>query len=225
MFPTLHFPWKSRRSQLRSENIRVIESGSELLLNNVEKMECPWNRGDLKFRRIQRGITDDRGSARKTPISLENGNIQSLCRLREQSNGQWFDKPGTAAGRGNGTEMSCEAFAIRFVVECQSPVGFESGTRRGGRVIGLLAPLIPEYRQWFSTNSGTSKRAPRKLKRALWFRGFLVSDWSGIYFFGVALGATCLMCLWDIGVETELNLLNSWDAMFLSGFAGYWNGI
>ena len=35
----------------------------------------------------------------------------------------------------------------------QSPVGFESGTRRGGRVIGLLAPLIPEYYQWFSANS------------------------------------------------------------------------
>ncbi|KAF3422462.1 hypothetical protein E2986_08481 [Frieseomelitta varia] len=34
-----------------------------------------------------------------------------------------------------------------------SPVGFESGTRRGGRVIGLLAPLIPEYYQWFSANS------------------------------------------------------------------------
>ena len=34
----------------------------------------------------------------------------------------------------------------------RSPHGFESGTRRGGRVIGLLAPLIPEYYQWFSTD-------------------------------------------------------------------------
>lgn len=36
---------------------------------------------------------------------------------------------------------------FRLTIEMfQFPTGFESGTRRGGRVIGLLAPLISAYR-------------------------------------------------------------------------------
>lgn len=41
--------------------------------------------------------------------------LSLLERTGARSNGQWFDKPETGAGRGVGFEMSCEAFAIRFV--------------------------------------------------------------------------------------------------------------
>lgn len=59
--------------------------------------------------------------------------------------------PETAAERG-------VASGIRNVLRSSrypfwSPVGFESGSQRGGRVIGLLAPLIPEYCQWFSADA------------------------------------------------------------------------
>lgn len=49
------------------------------------------------------------------PSSFLSLSLSLLERTGARSNGQWFDKPETGAGRGVGFEMSCEAFAIRFV--------------------------------------------------------------------------------------------------------------
>lgn len=49
------------------------------------------------------------------PSSFLSLSLSMLERTGARSNGQWFDKPETGAGRGVGFEMSCEAFAIRFV--------------------------------------------------------------------------------------------------------------
>lgn len=141
----------------------------------------------------------------------------------------WQTRNGCRTWRRFRNVLWSSSYPFRRRMPFQSPVGFESGTRRGGRVIGLLAPLIPEYWQWFSANFQLDKENPMIDFNFIWVYSYnILSRNRERHFFpsfvSINLQSQCIIivqrcnCIVSYRAVTFKHPNERFDALFLKWY-------